>query len=111
MGIVPLWGFQLIIAIGLSIYWKLNKGLVILAANISIPPLIPFILFLSHYVGGFWFGENAVTLSFDKELTLEFFSESFLQYAVGGVTLAIGAGLAFGLFSYVVMKLVKKKSG
>ena len=110
MGIVPLWGFQLIIAIALSIYWKLNKGLVILTANISIPPLIPFILFLSHYVGGFWFGDQAVTLSFDKELTLDFFAESFLQYVVGGATLAIGVGLVLGLFSYGVMKLVKKKN-
>lgn len=109
MGIVPIWGFQLIIAILLSIYWKLNKGLVILAANISIPPLIPFILFLSHYVGGFWFGENATTLSFDKELTLEFFAESFLQYTIGAVMLAIMAGIGMGVFSYLLMKVLKKR--
>ncbi len=111
MGIVPVWGFQLIIAIALSIYFKLNKGLVILSANISLPPLIPVILFLSHYVGGFWFGENAVTFSFEKGLTLEFFSESLLQYIMGGVTLAVFAGLSFGGFSYLMMKAVKKKSG
>ncbi len=101
----------MIIAIALSIYFKLNKGLVILAANISLPPVIPIILFLSHFVGGFWLGENAVTLSFDKELTLEFFSESLLQYMIGGVTLAILAGLSFGGFSYLMMKALKKKGG
>ncbi len=108
MGIVPIWGFQLIIAIALAIYLKLNKGLVILADNISLPPLIPFILFLSHYVGGFWFGEDAVTLSFEKELSLEFFSESFLQYLLGAITLAIGAGFTIGMFSYLAIKMVKK---
>ncbi len=106
MGILPIWGLQLIIAIALAIYWKLNKGLVLLAANISIPPLIPFILFLSHYVGGFWLGERAAVLSFEKGFTLEFFQDSFLQYALGAVTLAIGAGLAMGLFSYGVMKVM-----
>ena len=109
MGIVPVWGFQLIIAIALAIYLKLNKGLVILAANISLPPVIPFILFLSHYVGGFWFGENAVSLSFDKELTLEFFSDSFLQYITGAITLASVAGFAFAMVSYLVLKVIKKK--
>lgn len=108
MGIVPIWGFQLIIAIAVAIYLKLNKGLVILAANISLPPLIPFILFLSHYVGGFWFGENAVTLSFEKELTLEFFSDSLLQYILGASTLAIVSGLAMGMMSYLVLKMIKK---
>jgi hypothetical protein len=38
MGIIPIWGFQLVSAIFLSILLKLNKPLVIIAANISIPP-------------------------------------------------------------------------
>ena len=38
MGIIPIWGFQLVTAIFLAVLFKLNKVLVIIAANISIPP-------------------------------------------------------------------------
>ncbi|MES1225118.1 MAG: DUF2062 domain-containing protein, partial [Bacteroidota bacterium] len=41
MGIVPIWGFQLLAAIALAIVLRLNKALVIIAANISVPPMIP----------------------------------------------------------------------
>ncbi len=44
MGIVPFWGFQMLIAFALAQLLKLNKPLVILAANISLPPIIPFII-------------------------------------------------------------------
>jgi uncharacterized protein (DUF2062 family) len=108
MGIIPVWGLQLLIAIAVAIYLKLNKGLVILTANISLPPLFPFILFLSHYVGGFWLGENAISISFESEISMDFFSNSILQYLLGAITLAFVAGFSCGLISYLVLKLVKK---
>ena len=108
MGIFPVWGFQLIIAIALAIYFKLNKGLVILFANISLPPIIPVILFLSHAVGGYWLGENAVTLAYDREITLDFFKDSIVQYMLGAITLSVVAGMAMGLLSYMTMKIMRK---
>ena len=39
--ILPIWGFQLILAIFLAVVLRLNKGLVILFANLSIPPMVP----------------------------------------------------------------------
>ena len=47
MGIVPIWGFQLLIGIPLAIYFRLNKALFILSANISFPPLNFIFMFLS----------------------------------------------------------------
>src|SRR5690606_36203731 len=41
MGIVPVWGFQLLIGIPLAVLFKLNKGLFLIGANISIFPLTP----------------------------------------------------------------------
>src|SRR5690606_36543424 len=55
MGIVPIWGFQLLTGIPLSIYFRLNKVLFITAANISLPPAIPFILFASYKFGGLFY--------------------------------------------------------
>jgi uncharacterized protein (DUF2062 family) len=109
MGIVPVWGFQLIIAIALAFAFRLNKVLVILAANISIPPMIPLILFLSHLTGSIWMGENAQYFLFSEELTLERVKTSFVQYLLGAVTLAILAGVLFAGIAYAGLKIFKKR--
>src|SRR5690606_37082592 len=54
MGIFPVWGYQLIIGISLSHLLKLNKAIFILAAHISIPPMIPFIIYGSYRLGAFF---------------------------------------------------------
>lgn len=48
MGIVPIWGFQLIVALFFAAIFRLNKILVIIASHVSLPPMIPFIIFLSY---------------------------------------------------------------
>lgn len=109
MGIFPVWGFQLIIAIALAFAFRLNKVLVILAANISIPPMIPLILFLSHLTGSIWMGENAQYFLFSEELTLERFKTSFVQYVLGAVTLSILAGILFAGLAYAGLKIFRKQ--
>ncbi|MEQ8304680.1 MAG: DUF2062 domain-containing protein [Cyclobacteriaceae bacterium] len=108
MGIVPIWGFQLIVAIATAIVLRLNKALVVIAANISIPPAIPFILYLSHVTGGVWMGENAESLRFDSKITLVGLRDSIVQYTLGAVTLALVAGCSIGLISYVLLKVFRK---
>jgi glycosyltransferase involved in cell wall biosynthesis len=108
MGIVPIWGFQLITAIALAIVFKLNKALVILAANISFPPFIPFILYLSHLTGKIWMGEKAVDISFSKGMTLQAIQDSFAQYLFGAITLSIFSGLLASSLSFLYLKLFKR---
>lgn len=108
MGIVPIWGFQLLTAIALSFPLRLNKALVVLAANISIPPMIPFILYLSHQSGAIWMGDKAVEISFDNDLTLELLRASFLQYIVGAVTLAFITGIALTGFCFLLLKILHR---
>lgn len=109
MGIVPLWGFQLALAIFFSVLLKLNKGLVIIAANISIPPMIPFIIFASHAAGSWWMGNRATPLSFSKSISLQTIKANLEQYIYGSITLAIIAGAGLGLLSYLLMKIFKRK--
>lgn len=104
MGIVPIWGFQLATAIAGAYLLRLNKALVILFANISLPPAIPFILYASYQCGAFWMGDKAGTLSFDRDLSLAVIHENAVQYFYGGFTLAVLAALAFGAGAFVVMK-------
>ncbi len=108
MGIVPLWGFQLGIAIAGSFLLRLNKILVIIAANISIPPMIPVILFLSHLTGGIWMGPTARHISFSSDISLDMLSDHIMQYILGAITLAIVAGIAFGGVTFVLLMIFKR---
>lgn len=110
MGIVPIWGFQLVVGISLAILFRLNKILVIIAANISIPPMIPIIIFLSYKTGAVWMGDHAGHLEFSRNITLQSIQQNLQQYILGSVTLAIVAGIAVGLLTFIVLKLFKRKS-
>jgi glycosyltransferase involved in cell wall biosynthesis len=110
MGIVPIWGFQLVAAIALSVLLRLNKALVIVAANISIPPMWPIIIYLSNTTGKIWMGENAVNLSFSKRITFDDVQNSFLQYVLGAITLALLAGVITTVLSFMLFTLLKKRS-
>jgi uncharacterized protein (DUF2062 family) len=107
MGIVPIWGFQLIVAISLAFLYKLNKALVVLAANISVPPLIPFILYASHLTGKIWMGDQGHDISFSKGITVDTIEESFIQYITGAITLAVILGVIAGVVTYVGLKFSK----
>jgi len=107
MGIVPIWGFQLLVGIPLSVYFRMNKVLFLAAANISLPPLIPFIIFGSYKFGGLFY-KNGVQLDSFEDLTLESIHVNFVQYFLGGTLLAIFSGLsAFGI-SWMALKISRK---
>lgn len=107
MGIIPIWGYQLAVGFLLAHIFKMNKSIFFLAANISLPPFIPFILYLSYVTGGFVLGEGSWQVNFD--LNLESIKSNLLQYIIGSVTLAISAACILGSLSYLILILVKKK--
>ncbi len=109
MAIVPIWGFQLVSAIALSVVLRLNKALVILAANLSLPPLIPFIIYLGIKMGAFWVGDKAKQLTFDKNLSLDSIKDNLLQYILGSMTLAVMVGITGGFLAYALIKVFKKR--
>jgi uncharacterized protein (DUF2062 family) len=110
MGIIPIWGFQLIVAIFLAILFRLNKALVIIAANISVPPMIPLIIYLSYKTGGYWLYNGSSTIEYSKMISLRSIRNNFAQYLYGSLTLAVVAGVAFGLLTFGLLKLLKRKS-
>jgi glycosyltransferase involved in cell wall biosynthesis len=110
MGIVPIWGFQLIVAIFLAILLRLNKGLVIVFANISIIPMIPLIIYASYKFGAFWMPGSALHITLTKSLSLSAIRYNFKQYLFGSISLAIAAGLVAGLITYLLLKIFSKKN-
>ncbi len=109
MGIIPIWGFQLVSAIFLSILFRLNKPLVIIAANISIPPMIPLIIFLSYKMGNIWVHNGAVYMQLNRDISLEAITQNLQQYICGSITLAIVAAIIFGFLTFIVLKVFKRK--
>ena len=107
MGIIPLWGFQLLIGIPLAFFFKLNKVLFVTAANISIPPFIPFIIFLSYLLGK-PFVDNETQITSLNSLTLESIHLNFIQYVIGAVLLAIAAGIISTLVSLLMLNMFRK---
>ncbi len=110
MGILPIWGFQMLTGLALAFLFRLNKALVVLASNISFPPLIPLVIYASYLVGGLWLGKKAVSIQFSSDLTYDLVKQHLLQYVSGAVTLALVAGTSAGLIFYFLLKLFRKES-
>ena len=103
-GILPIWGFQMAAATAVAHRLRLSKPLVVAASNISIPVMIPFILWLSLVVGRFAFtGHLDVTLS-QQSLTLATVWRYVVEYVSGAVILATLAGLATAGVSYLLAR-------
>lgn len=109
-GILPIWGFQLLTGIPTAIYLRLNKVLFIAAANVSIPPMIPVLIFLSYQMGSPFAKSDKVQLTELSNLNLESIHDNFLQYFTGGVLLAMTAGLVSFILSLGVLAAVRGKS-
>lgn len=108
MGIAPVWGWQMMIALALSIALKLNKAITLIASNISIPPMIPFILFGSYITGGFILG-NHQPLDFGPEITLDFVKKNLIQYVVGALVFGAIMGILAGFFTYLLLAVFRRR--
>lgn len=108
MGIAPIWGFQLVAAIGLAVALRLNRYLVILSANISLPPMIPPLIYLSYVLGGLVVA-RPLHLASAQGLTLAAIHQNFVQYFIGSWLLASGAALVAGGATYAAAQLAPRR--
>lgn len=107
MGILPVWGFQLAIGIPLAIYFRLNKALFLLAANISIFPLTPIFWALSLVTGKIILGYTDWQFNWEG-ISLAQFKEAGLAFFLGGTVLALCcAALTFGV-AWISLNLLRK---
>jgi glycosyltransferase involved in cell wall biosynthesis len=109
MGISPIWGYQMLVAFFLAHLLKLNKAFVLLASNISIFPLPPFIMYAGFILGKF-FVKNPVDLAFNMQITFATVKTSLIQFFVGSIILAILAGITVTLLSYIILKIKRRNN-
>lgn len=110
IGIAPFWGFQTILALGVSAALKLNKFIAFAFSNISIPPMIPLIIWTSLKMG-IWILNSDTDISYEG-LTNNFnVLESIKEYVVGSFALAFISAIIFGTLGFMILILMDKRSG
>jgi glycosyltransferase involved in cell wall biosynthesis len=111
IGVAPIWGYQLLIGIPLAHFFKLNKTIAFLAANISLPPMIPFIIYGSLKMGELVTGNKVDILSRSiHSFTLSDISQSLWIYVSGSIALGIALAILGGGVSYTIMKASRSLS-
>ena len=108
MGNLPIWGFQLLSALAIAHFLKLNKAIVFVTANISIPPMIPVLLYIHFTVGGWIVDNPSATASLDV-ISLELVKHNLYQYVVGSVFFSIVSGIAVTLLVWVAVSVVRRR--
>jgi len=112
MGIIPLWGAQMIIAAFLAHRMKLNKVIVLAVSNISIPINIPWIIFCSLICGKLALG-NPITefkiVSDIKETGITvLFSKYGFEYFLGATIFATIAAIIGYVCTRFLLTLIRK---
>lgn len=100
-GIAPLWGVQMLVT-GIAAHWlRLNKAIALVASNISIPPMMPFILYGSLALGHWLFTGQAIDLTpaqMTKARALEYLVHWLVgSLALGTLVATLGTGVTYAL--------------
>jgi glycosyltransferase involved in cell wall biosynthesis len=109
MGIIPIWGYQFVSALIFAHFLKLNKVIVGVAAQISVPPMIPFLLYGSLKTGQFILGKDMSDNILNHIITLETVKQHLYEYVIGSILFAVLMAILFGLTTYVILKMIGKK--
>lgn len=105
MSSMPIWGFQMWVAVAMAQLCKLNRAIVLTFSNLSLPPVIPFILWGSLYVGGLIL--DLPTLISIDDITLDYAMQTLYQYVIGAIVFSVLLGIIAGVISYIVLKFTR----
>jgi len=111
-GISPFWGFQLVLALIAASFLKLNRIIAGISTNISVPPLIPFIVYSSAKLGDIVLSKILhLDLFFKSNGITKTVSDSLLKYIIGSFFLAFICALSAWILSYFLafILMMKKK--
>lgn len=108
LGIAPLWGFQTFLAIFLASMFRLNKVISFFFSNVSIPPMIPIIIYLSLLTGSLILQDK---MEFDFEvISFEIIKKNLLRYVIGSFAFATFCSILSGIVSYFILSFFSQKT-
>lgn len=109
-GIAPIWGYQMIAAAAAAHFLRLNKAITLLASNISIPPMMPLILYGALALGHRLITGHKLVLDFPvQQITKARALEYLGQWLVGSLVLALLVAAVGTVAAYTVARLVRKR--
>ena len=111
MGVVPIWGFQLLIGIPLALLMRMNKALFLLAAHISVFPFTMFWILMSVITGKWILGQKAWQFAGNahsfKEV-LHTAKQEGAAFLLGGSVIAIVLGVASFALSFLSLAIFRR---
>ncbi len=108
VGILPIWGFQMMAGVALAQIFRLNKLVVLAASNISMPPMLFGILYASMECGRFLFpDEEPLSIS---NITVDSALKSGACYLVGAIIFAIFSAFIAYIISFLLLHLLRRKT-
>lgn len=108
IGLTPLYGLHLLVAILAAIAFRLNVAVVYAAAHVSIPPFIPLIAVACVQVGHYAIHQDAMPLM--AQSSDELLKSFPLYWMLGSVILGPTAGGILGLFVFKIAARRKRSS-
>lgn len=111
IGLSPFWGFQTALAFLLAWIFRLNKLIAFTCSNVSIPPLIPFIIYAGFRTGCMVLGKDFHTVfrpgEFDSHKT--FIKQHLQVYVTGSLLLGACIGAAAGAATFLFLLRKRRK--
>lgn len=108
IGMSPLWGFHTVLVLFLAVSFRLNTAIAFLFSNISIPPLIPFIVFGGLKTGSILTGEP-LGISFEEINSGREIVRHVKSYLAGSLVLAVAMAFITGFGTYVFLNIAVRK--
>jgi uncharacterized protein (DUF2062 family) len=104
-GILPIWGFQMLMAATVAHLLGLSKTLVLAASNISFPALLPFILYASLLIGHALHTGHVGGLPRPDQLRPTM--RLLVEYISGSIVLAVVASMTAAAIAYVAASSIR----
>lgn len=102
LGIAPLWGLQMTLAVLLAHLLDLSKPIALLATNVSFPLMIPFVCAASLFVG-----RLALDPASAQVWTSDVTQADLVPYLVGAFLLALLVSFLGALITYLVLSATR----
>lgn len=109
IGVLPIWGVQVLSAIVSAQYFKVNKPLAIAGTHINFTPLFPVLIYFSLKIGALILGNIDVIPALD-EISLVSAKTYFWLYALGCIPVAFITAFIFGTITYFIATYLKFSS-
>lgn len=105
IGIAPVWGLQTVTVFFLAYVLRLNKAIAFTFSNVSLPPMIPFIILASIKLGSFFVAGAKVN---EGASAIDSIKSNLIQYLMGSLFLATFMAVVFGMAGYIVLQAIER---